>query len=681
MLDKAGPRAAIFAPGGRDAAVASGLLGEAGIAGSICRDLAEFERALGGDSTFALVTEEAIRAADLAGVVARLREQPPWSDLPIIVLTRREGDAERKIWSARTSELLGNVTYLERPFHPSTFISVARSALKGRQRQYEARSRIEELREGQERLRTALSAGRLGPWEFDFATSTLTASAACKSLFGHTPHQRFTQDDAYAAVHPDDRARLRAAVTDTLETGAEYMIEYRAVWPDGGVHWIETRARLVTDAATGAPRLVGVSSDITGRKTSEQELRRLNETLEERVAARTLELRRAHEAVLAEIRQRERAEEQLRQSQKMEMIGQLTGGVAHDFNNLLMAVTGNLELLRKRLPEDPKWTRLLDGAMQGATRGKALTQRLLAFARQQELRVEPRNLVDLVRGMSDLIERSVGSQIEVRIDLPATLPPALLDANQVELALLNLVVNARDAMPDGGRLTIDADAWDADPKGELPVGRYIRLRVRDTGQGMTAETLRKATEPFFSTKGVGKGTGLGLSMAHGLAVQLNGALRLNSEIGRGTRVELWLPATNRAPTAEAMAAPERPAAARRAKVKILFVDDDALIATSTVDLLNDLGHDVIEANSGQQALDILSADSSIDLLITDFSMPRMSGAQLAEKAHEILPKLPVLLATGYAELPSGLGADLPRIAKPYRQEKLAEEIGRLMAGR
>jgi signal transduction histidine kinase len=227
----------------------------------------------------------------------------------------------------------------------------------------------------------------------------------------------------------------------------------------------------------------------------------------------------------------------------MDMIGQLTGGVAHDFNNLLMAVLGNLELLRKYAGDEPRMNRLIDGAMSGAQRGAALTQRLLAFARRQDLRVEPTSLIELVRGMDDLMERSAGAAIELVIELPDLVRPALVDGNQVELALLNLVINARDAMPDGGVLTIKVDEVESHGEGELKRGHYVRLSVSDTGHGMDATTLEKSIEPFFSTKELGKGTGLGLSMIHGLAVQLNGALRLASQPGHGTTAELWLPAT------------------------------------------------------------------------------------------------------------------------------------------
>jgi PAS domain S-box-containing protein len=523
--------------------IAAALLGETEIAATPCRDLIEFEQAIDDDTLFVIVAEEALRSADLTAMARRLADQPAWSDLPVIVLTQHGGGLERNPTAARLSEVLGNVTFLERPFHPTTFVSVARTALKGRQRQYEARALIARLHESELRLRTALLAGHLGSWELDLEHWELTTSATCKAAFGRGANEPFTYQQLLDCVFPDDRERMQRAIAATIETGADYTIDYRTLWPDGSLHWAEIRARLVRSPDGESPRLVGVSSDITERKTVEYDLKRLNETLEERVAERTAELERAHATVLAEISQRQRAEGLLRQAQKMDMIGQLTGGVAHDFNNLLMAVLGNLELLRKYAGDEPRMNRLIDGAMSGAQRGAALTQRLLAFARRQDLRVEPTSLIELVRGMDDLMERSAGAAIELVIELPDLVRPALVDGNQVELALLNLVINARDAMPDGGVLTIKVDEVESHGEGELKRGHYVRLSVSDTGHGMDATTLEKSIEPFFSTKELGKGTGLGLSMIHGLAVQLNGALRLASQPGHGTTAELWLPAT------------------------------------------------------------------------------------------------------------------------------------------
>ena len=378
-----------------------------------------------------------------------------------------------------------------------------------------------------------------------------------------------------------------------------------------------------------------------------------------------------------EVEQRERTEILLRQAQKMEMIGQLTGGVAHDFNNLLMAVLGNLELLSRHMTLDAKAERLVDGAVKGAQRGAALTQRLLAFARRQELTLAPTNLTELVRGMADLLDRSLGSTVEQHVVLPEGMPLAFVDGNQLELALLNLAVNARDAMPDGGSLTIEVDVPETFEAMVLPSGTYVRLSVSDTGSGMGEETLKRATEPFYSTKGVGKGTGLGLSMIQGLAEQLGGSLRLTSTVGLGTRAELWLPVAAGAGEVQA-AEPALEISAVTVSSRILIVDDDPLISMSTVDMLEDLGHEVVEAGSGAKALEILSAGEQFDLMITDFSMPRMNGGQLARTVHELRPSLPILLATGYAEMLPGSEIELPRLGKPYTQAQLAAEIGKLL---
>jgi CheY-like chemotaxis protein len=285
-----------------------------------------------------------------------------------------------------------------------------------------------------------------------------------------------------------------------------------------------------------------------------------------------------------------------------------------------------------------------------------------------------------VNGVKDLLERSVGPDFELRFQTPGNLPMVMIDQNQTELALLNLVVNARDAMPDGGAITIALDEVVVEQLDDLAAGRYVRLSVEDSGVGMDEETLQRAIEPFFSTKQLGKGTGLGLSMVHGLAVQLNGVLRLSSTPGKGTKAEIYLPATS-LPLEDGLAAQaDAPEDARHVgKAKILLVDDDILIAMSTVDMLEDLGHEVIEANSGVAALEVLKRAGDVDLMITDFAMPGMNGAQLAAAVREIAPTLPVLLATGYAETPDGAELDLPRLGKPYTQAQLAREIGRLLA--
>jgi PAS domain S-box-containing protein len=374
----------------------------------------------------------------------------------------------------------------------------------------------------------------------------------------------------------------------------------------------------------------------------------------------------------------EEAREALFQSQKMEAVGQLTGGIAHDFNNLLSAVLGSLALLRKRLPDDPKINRLLDNAMLGAERGAALTQRMLAFARRQELKPEPVDVPALVRGMTDLLQTSLGPSITVEGRFPLILPAVQADANKLELALLNLAVNARDAMPNGGSVIIAAREERAPPAGSgLGPGRYICLSVTDQGFGMNEETLAKAMEPFFTTKGVGKGTGLGLSMVHGMAEQSGGRLILKSREGQGTIAELWLPAAK----ASAMSSPAQGQTARGGATSstrplaVLAVDDDALVLMNTSAMLEDLGHTVFEAKSGQEALSILR-EKEIDLVITDQAMPQMTGAQLATAIKAEWPRLPVIMATGYAELPPDVDANLPRLPKPFTQQDIERVVAR-----
>ena len=380
----------------------------------------------------------------------------------------------------------------------------------------------------------------------------------------------------------------------------------------------------------------------------------------------------------------EQAQRALFQAQKMESIGQLTGGVAHDFNNLLMAILGSLELVQKRVGGeiDAKTLGLLENAIQGAKRGASLTRRMLAFARRQELKTEPLELPALVRGMTGLLERSIGPGVRIASRFSPDLPLVLTDANQLEAALMNLVVNARDAMPDGGLITIagrEETLGDGNALG-LPPGAYACLSVSDTGMGMDEDTLSHAVEPFFTTKGVGKGTGLGLPMVHGLAEQSGGRLRITSRVGEGSTAEMWLPAAV-GPGGAPKRAPERePQADLHAqRLCILAVDDDDLVLMNTSAMLEDMGHVVLEARSGAQALQILKrADAAVDLMVTDQAMPNMTGLQLAETAQGLKPGLVVILATGYAELPAGADPSLERLAKPFTQAELAQAVDRAM---
>ena len=376
----------------------------------------------------------------------------------------------------------------------------------------------------------------------------------------------------------------------------------------------------------------------------------------------------------------EQAREALFQSQKMEAVGQLTGGVAHDFNNLLMAILGSLELVKKRLPHDPKLSPLIDNAIQGAQRGATLTQRMLTFARKQELKLAPVQLPSLVRGMTGLLQRSLGPSIRIETRFPRGLPPVSTDPNQLETALLNLAVNARDAMPEGGVIRMEADHQIIEKGGEpgLPPGSYVRLCVIDSGEGMDAETLGRATEPFYTTKGIGKGTGLGLSMVHGLAEQSGGRLIIRSRPRMGATVELWLPEAPETDEHQVIIGSRSEVEIDAVDPKIvLAVDDDSLVLMNTIAMLEDLGHRVFPATSARDALALLR-NEEVDLVITDYAMPNTNGLELADAIRRRHPDLPVILATGYAELQATADQEFPRLAKPFLQQDLARMIWQVL---
>ena len=376
---------------------------------------------------------------------------------------------------------------------------------------------------------------------------------------------------------------------------------------------------------------------------------------------------------------RMRAEQALLQTQKMEALGNLTGGIAHDFNNLLMAVLGSLELLRKRLPQDDKLLRLIDNAIEGAHRGKSLTDRMLAFSRRQDLQPKRVSLATLVSGMTELMARALGPTITIDIEIPNDLPLVKIDPNQLESALLNLALNARDAMSGQGPLRISARVGSPAQQGVSPlVGRFVCLSVEDRGEGMDERTLKRATEPFFTTKGVGKGTGLGLSMVHGLAEQSGGTLILKSTLAEGTTAELWLPAAEAGST-EAGPSPSRSAADAglsqlHKPMTVLVVDDDPLVLSNTAAMLEDLGHIVVPVGSGEAALEQLE-NRMFDLMLTDHAMPRMTGAQLVREIGSTYPNMAVIIATGFAELPDDISA-ITRLRKPYSQADLIEVLAR-----
>ena len=554
----------------------------------------------------------------------------------------------------------------------------------------EARLRASEAlaRENVQRVQLALAAGAIiGTWFWDLPTDRFTVDEGFARSFGLDPALDRTAlplDQVVANVHPDDKPALVAAIQQAIVRGGAYAHQYRVRRQDGIYYWIEANGQVELGPDGAALSFPGVLLDVEKRRAVEAErdranaeLRALNETLEQRVAARTAELMRA--------------EEQLRQSQKMEAVGQLTGGLAHDFNNLLTGIMGSLELLNTRVGQG----RLKDldryvGAAQGAARrAAALTHRLLAFSRRQTLDPKPTDVNRLVGGMEELIRRTMGPAVAIEVVGAAGLWPTLVDPPQLENALLNLCINARDAMPGGGRLTVEtANRWldqRAARQRDLPAGQYVSLCVSDTGTGMTPDVIAKAFDPFFTTKPLGQGTGLGLSMIYGFVRQSGGQARIYSEAGHGTMVCLYLP-RHRGAAESPEPLPEFSQVPRTGQGEtVLVVDDEPTVRMLVTDVLEELGYAAIEAADGAAGLRILQSGTRIDLLVTDVGLPGgMNGRQMADAARVHRPELKVLFITGFAEnaiVGNGhLEPGMHVVTKPFAMEALASRIQDLIAG-
>ncbi|MGN6574008.1 MAG: response regulator, partial [Pseudolabrys sp.] len=512
-------RALILAPRGRDALVARDILNDARISTVVCRDLEDLLLQLRRGADLAIVTEESLRS-DTRTLAGWVGAQPPWSDFPFIVLTKHGGGVEWNPEAAKLHATLGNVGFLERPFHPTTLVSLVQTTLRGRRRQYECR--------------------------------------------------------------------------------------------------------------------------------------RLNEELEVRVQDRTSQLAAANRQLVAQIEERERVESTLRQMQRLEAVGQLTSGVAHDFNNLLTVVLGNIGFIERALDKaniDGRTTQRLTYMRAAAERGAKLTDQLLSFSRRQRLEPKVLDLNGTIAGMRDLLQSTIGGSVASETDLSDDLWPALVDPTQLDIAVLNLAINARDAMEIGGTLKVStANVRLGAPRAaeEPAPGEYVMICVSDTGGGMSPEVRAKVFEPFFTTKEIGKGSGLGLSQVLGFAKQSGGGVRIESQPGTGTAVHIFLPRANTAPQAQEESIAEGEIMTRPDAV-ILLVDDDSAVRDVTAAMLRELGYKVEEADSGENALRLLDARPKVDLAVIDYAMPAMSGAELARHVRSRLPALPVLFVTGFAE--------------------------------
>ncbi len=541
-------RAIILAPLGRDSALALQMLNEAGYSGIVATHLPMLCEALEQGAGLLIIAAEALRGADLEPLLEYLHQQPPWSDMPIVLMTHHGGGEQNG--SSHLSGLLGNVTFLERPFHPVTLISLVSTALRGRRRQYEARDRLIDLGESELRLQRTL------------------------------------------------------------------------------------------------------------------------ETLEQQVEERTAQLRNNEEA--------------LRQSQKMEAVGQLTGGIAHDFNNMLTGIIGSLELLRRRVARGKldDLDSLIDLGVTSANRAAGLTHRLLAFSRRQSLDSKPVNINQLVSSMGELLQRSINESIHLEMRFTEQLWTAEADPNQLESALLNLVLNARDAMPNGGNLRVETTNRHLDnvftaAYGTLTPGDYVELSISDNGCGIPESVIGRVFDPFFTTKPIGQGTGLGLSMIYGFARQSHGHVTIHSEVGKGTTVSLFLPRFIGEMHAVPLVDPALLPFANAGET-VLLVEDDPAVRILVCAVLKELGYGYVVAGDADTALPIIESEQRIDLLISDVGLPGMNGRQMAEIGRQLRPDLKVLFITGYAEHAAVRGGFLDPgmqlITKPFTFDLLTAKV-------
>ncbi|PDH67261.1 MAG: hybrid sensor histidine kinase/response regulator [Sphingomonadaceae bacterium MED-G03] len=509
------------------------------------------------------------------------------------------------------------------------------------------RAAQEALRKSEERFRMLVeSVTDYAIYMLDPVGTITSWNSGAERAKGYKAEEILGENFARFYTEEDRIAGLPSRALHGAERDGRYESEGWRIRKDGTRFWANAVIDAIRDSTGKLIGFAKVTRDLTERRESQQALE------EARVA--------------------------IMQAQKMDAIGKLTGGVAHDFNNLLAVIVGSLDLARMRLASGGEVERFLDNAMAAAERGATLTQRMLAFARRQELELQSVDCLGLVQGMADMLQSTIGPSVTIDTLFPGNLPPAYADPAQLELALLNLAVNARDAMPEGGRIIIEASEM-LTAEGALPglgAGAYVKLSVVDDGEGMDAATLERAREPFFTTKGVGKGTGLGLSMVHGFAEQCGGALTIESVVGLGTTVSLWLPVSEHA-AEDAMDSDMQSTEEAETPLVILAVDDDNLVLMNTAGMLEDLGHTVFQAGSATDALRMLQ-QSRVDMVVTDHAMPGMTGAQLADAIEEAHPGLPVIIITGFAELPPH-ASSRPRLDKPFRQAELARAVNSVRA--
>ena len=611
-------------------------------------------RAIGQNLSNSLFYREGLSQTDAgwmistspADYVTRVLGFRALQELPLAVVVGLSLERELAAW--RSYAVVGGSTTIAVASLILVMLSIMqrriRQSLRDEDRYVEAElRRNEELESYSRQLLKAQELASMGNWRLELGAKEMQVSPILQRIAGRAETGVDPVEEAANLIHPEDRPRLMAMQEVALKSGEPQQIEYRLVRTDGAIRHLWSEVRCERDADGKAVALFGIVQDITERKTTE---------------------------------------EQLRQSQKMETIGHLTGGIAHDFNNLLMVIMGNLDLLLERVQDDPDNTAIVNSAITATERGASLTRQLLAYARRQPLAPRDLDVNAAIQGLSRLLRRTLGEQVEIETILGAGLWHAMADATQVENAVINLAINARDAMPNGGKLTLETAnaSFDEDYAGlndEVAPGQYVMIAVTDTGTGMPAEVVARAFEPFFTTKPVGRGTGLGLSMVYGFAKQSGGHAKIYSEPGHGTTVKLYLPRARVAVDATAAAPLAAPNSA--AGETILVVEDDELVRGTVERMLKELGYRTILAATAEEALPILESDRTFDLLFTDVVLPgKMGGRELSERAQALRPGLPVIFSSGYTQnsiIHQGrLDADIELLSKPYKKQDLARRL-------
>ena len=668
LSDGKSDRILVLAPTGRDGSAACTLLEQVGLCCRLCSDLDELQGELGRGAGAAVIAEEGFLGAEAAPLFNWVSNQPPWSDFPFIILTARRDSPRHQRYTLSLIDKLRNVTLQERPIQTVTLVSAVQAALRTRLRQYEAanylrereqagirleelvRERTRQLQEAndqltaaQESLTMALEAAQMRTWNLDLREDVVADSMqrGASSRMGAVLAE--WSRNVGERVFLNDRGTFEEAFSRALGTG-KFHLECRVVGPQDEPRWVAAEGRLYQDQHGHPLRLAGTLRDVTERR---------------------------------------QVEESLRQTQKLEVIGQLTGGVAHDFNNLLTAVVGNIELAALRT-RDQSVLAILKGAGSAAERGAKLTGQLLAFARKQHLAPRVVSLNELVSSMGDLLLQTIGVTIRIETVLEKDLWAVMIDPTQLELVILNLAINSRDAMPNGGRLTVatkNIGVSDRHRPTGLAERDYVAISVSDTGSGMTQEVAAKAFEPFFTTKPVGQGTGLGLSQVLGFAQQSGGEVRIDSYVGKGTTITIFLPRSGESLTRAVDEA--KPVRHDGKAATILVVDDDADVRELTVSALEAMNYRVLAAENGRVALDVLRQADTVDLAVIDLVIPIMNGRQLATRIRAADPGRAILFTTGYDDLS---GTDDPFaqemvIKKPFKLVELAAAVERALPGR